>query len=249
MKKTREQKGITLIALIITIVVLLILAVVTISSITNDGIMKHAQNAANTYNEAQDDEKSMLDSYLDRLEPCRANGHTYGEYVILTEANCETQTASSKERTCSVCGSKETVTEPYAHQFVSDEGITGACYKCGYYCEHPNGMDKITTYYSNYDGTHSTWVICEDCGLGDGGSTYDCTFENVECTACGYKDLSRCTHPSESIRRSEKPSWDGNSGHYYWLTCEICESGIGDDWEACTIAEGFSFCHVCMNQQ
>ena len=65
MKKTKEQKAITLIALIITIVVLLILAAVAISSIQNDGILKYTENVANKYNQAQKDEQGVLDSYLE----------------------------------------------------------------------------------------------------------------------------------------------------------------------------------------
>ena len=45
----KEQKGITLIALIITIVVLLILAVVTISAVNEGSIFAHANNAATRY--------------------------------------------------------------------------------------------------------------------------------------------------------------------------------------------------------
>ena len=46
MKKTKEKRGITLIALIITIIVLLILAGVTISMVVGDnGVLKQAQNA------------------------------------------------------------------------------------------------------------------------------------------------------------------------------------------------------------
>jgi len=63
MKKTRMEKGITLIALIITIVVLLILAAVAISSITNDGILGYATNATSQYNKAQKDEQYYLDYY------------------------------------------------------------------------------------------------------------------------------------------------------------------------------------------
>jgi len=72
MKKTRMEKGITLIALIITIVVLLILAVVAISSITNDGILSYAQNAAKDYNQAVKNEQEMLDSYIGFFETGKA---------------------------------------------------------------------------------------------------------------------------------------------------------------------------------
>ena len=66
-EKTKMEKGITLIALIITIVVLLILAAVAISSIQNDGILHYAQNAAKDYNQAAKNEQYALDyleSYL-----------------------------------------------------------------------------------------------------------------------------------------------------------------------------------------
>ena len=65
--KTNRQKGITLIALIITIVVLLILAAVAISSIQNDGILHYAQNAADNWNKAAQNEANMLGDYLNYL--------------------------------------------------------------------------------------------------------------------------------------------------------------------------------------
>ena len=68
MKKTREQKAITLMVLIITIVVLLVLATVAISSIKNDGIISKAQEVANKFNQAQTDEQGILDQYLSYLQ-------------------------------------------------------------------------------------------------------------------------------------------------------------------------------------
>ena len=67
MRKSKEQKAITLIALIITIVVLLILAAVAISSIQNDGILHYAQNAADSWNKAMANEANMLGDYLNYL--------------------------------------------------------------------------------------------------------------------------------------------------------------------------------------
>ena len=63
MKRTKTQKGITLVALIITIVVLLILAVVSINAIQNEGIMSQAQQAADKFNQSQKDEQEKLNSY------------------------------------------------------------------------------------------------------------------------------------------------------------------------------------------
>ena len=63
MKKTKEQKAITLVALIITIVVLLILAAVAISSIQNDGILGYAGNAAGAYDQSVKNESGTLGGY------------------------------------------------------------------------------------------------------------------------------------------------------------------------------------------
>ena len=65
---SKNNKGITLIALILTIIVLLILAVVAINAVTGDGIISHAKNAKEDYTEAQANEKSTLQGYLDKLE-------------------------------------------------------------------------------------------------------------------------------------------------------------------------------------
>lgn len=59
-EKFGTNKGITLIALIITIIVLLILAMVSIKLVWDGGIITHAQNAVNAYNEAQTNELAQL---------------------------------------------------------------------------------------------------------------------------------------------------------------------------------------------
>lgn len=74
-RKSRTQKGITLVALIITIIVLLILAVVAIRAVQGDGIIAHAKNARNEYEEAQKKEKDMLSYYESYL------GGTIGKWV------------------------------------------------------------------------------------------------------------------------------------------------------------------------
>ena len=58
--RMRNNRGITLVALIITIVVLLILAVTTIGAVRNSGIIDHAQNASSKYTIAQEKEKIGL---------------------------------------------------------------------------------------------------------------------------------------------------------------------------------------------
>lgn len=76
----RNQKGITLIALVITIIVLLILAGVAISlTIGNNGLFNRAQNAADTWgegeqntynamNQAVTEYDSVYDRYINRTQ-------------------------------------------------------------------------------------------------------------------------------------------------------------------------------------
>ena len=68
MRKTKEQKGITLIALIITIIVLLILAVVAIGAVQNDGIINHAKNAREEYGKAGVNENTIIEEYFSKIE-------------------------------------------------------------------------------------------------------------------------------------------------------------------------------------
>lgn len=66
-EKIINQKGITLVALIITIIVLLILAVVAIRAVSEDGIIGHAKNARDAYNQAQITENGTLQNYTDYI--------------------------------------------------------------------------------------------------------------------------------------------------------------------------------------
>ena len=61
----REEKGITLVALIITIIVLIILAAVTIIAVKESNMTNIAVNGTQNYAQAQVDESNKLeDSYL-----------------------------------------------------------------------------------------------------------------------------------------------------------------------------------------
>ena len=55
----KNQKGITLIALVITIIVMLILVAVTITMAVNGGLFGYAQNAARETNEAKTQEEQL----------------------------------------------------------------------------------------------------------------------------------------------------------------------------------------------
>ena len=64
MKKKKNQRGITLIALVVTVIVLLILAGISISMLTGqNGILNRAQEAKEKTEVAQDDENEKLQGY------------------------------------------------------------------------------------------------------------------------------------------------------------------------------------------
>ena len=67
--KNRQEKGITLIALVVTIVVLLILAGVSISLVlNNNGVISKAKDAKNQYAEAQTNDEKQLNEVSDWID-------------------------------------------------------------------------------------------------------------------------------------------------------------------------------------
>ena len=61
MKKLKEVRGITLVALVITIIILLILAGISISSLTGSGLFQKAGDAKTKYGEEEIIEKARID--------------------------------------------------------------------------------------------------------------------------------------------------------------------------------------------
>ena len=77
-KISKNEIGITLIALVITIIVLLILAGVSIAMLTGqNGILTQAQNAKNRTEEAREEEQNRLDEYENKINEY-ANGVNSG---------------------------------------------------------------------------------------------------------------------------------------------------------------------------
>ena len=67
--KNKQEKGITLIALVVTIVVLLILAGVSISLVlNNNGVISKAKDAKNQYAEAQTNEEKHFNEVTDWID-------------------------------------------------------------------------------------------------------------------------------------------------------------------------------------
>ncbi len=72
-KLTKNEKGITLVALIITIIILLILAVVSIRAITGDNILGKAETAKEKYESAKSNELDILKDYENNIGPEKVN--------------------------------------------------------------------------------------------------------------------------------------------------------------------------------
>lgn len=59
----KEQKGITLVALVITIIILIILAGISIASLTNSGLFNRAQEAKNASENGMVNENTSLNEF------------------------------------------------------------------------------------------------------------------------------------------------------------------------------------------
>lgn len=63
----KEQKGITLVALVITIIILLILAGISIATLQQTNLFGQAQRAANETKNAAANEANTLNQYSDEI--------------------------------------------------------------------------------------------------------------------------------------------------------------------------------------
>lgn len=91
----KNQKAITLVALVITIIILLILAGISIASLTGSGLFERAKEAKNKSQEAQNKENGILDEYEKNIEKY-ING--YDEFKeMMSYANLENKYSSISE--------------------------------------------------------------------------------------------------------------------------------------------------------
>ena len=79
MKKTKENKAITLVALVVTIIILLILAGISISVLTQTGLFEKAKLAKEKSDNAQKQEQEFLKKYEDEIYNYTTNGIWSGE--------------------------------------------------------------------------------------------------------------------------------------------------------------------------
>ena len=78
----KENRGITLIALVITIIILLILAGISISALTNQGLFKNAKIAQNATEKAEAEQGQRLNEYEEELNKYLSNNDKKEEKLI-----------------------------------------------------------------------------------------------------------------------------------------------------------------------
>ena len=156
----KENKGITLIALIITIVIMLILVAVSIDLVIDGKIFNSAEKAVNGTNAKVAQEQTRIDELMEewnRLEQEQC-AHIWGEEKITKAATC-TETGT-KTRTCTKCGKVETVTiQALGHNIVN-----GVCTRCGVNFEMTASdvANKPSIYGStvtNYNANGIEWKV------------------------------------------------------------------------------------------
>ena len=88
-KKSLQEKGITLIALVVTIIILLILAGVTLNmALSDNGLFSKTKDAAEKYKQAQSDEEDLILKYeyeMAKLQGEISGTETVGEYAMEKE--------------------------------------------------------------------------------------------------------------------------------------------------------------------
>ena len=80
----KENKGITLVALVITIIILLILATISIQSLTNTGLFAKAQEAKEKTQNAEENQARTLNEYEDEL-----NKYVYQFFPKITQIDID----------------------------------------------------------------------------------------------------------------------------------------------------------------
>ena len=78
----KENRGITLIALVITIIILLILAGISISALTNQGLFRNAKAAQNATEKAEAEQGQRLNEYEDEINKYLSNNDKKEEKLV-----------------------------------------------------------------------------------------------------------------------------------------------------------------------
>ena len=178
---SKENYGITLVALVITIILLLILAGISIQAMTNTGIFAQAQQAKEKYKNKQSEEGQILNEFEQKLgnyqlpENTEDEPQDIGIEVALkdewgTEAVKYTKTSDGTEVTeitkvstvyAVSIGNGETVPVPKGFYYVGGNFNTGVIISDNEADKYEKGKDKTTyEYTTSLQGNQFVWIPC-----------------------------------------------------------------------------------------
>lgn len=147
MKETKDNRGITLIALVITIIVLLILAGVAINLGINGGLFGQAGDAANKWKKAEKNEKDKLGEYIQDIRYWAYNESPLVTTITTTNhGTIEAQDAKGNKVV--VPGGFKIASSAYS----TDEEVT---VQTGIVIEDDNGNQFVWVPVSNINGDNN----------------------------------------------------------------------------------------------
>lgn len=183
MKKTKNEKAITLIALIVTIAALLIVATVSISTIKDDGLLSYAGNQKNDIETEIAKKDNLLNQYGDFLNSNAGSSETGG-----TTGNGGSTGDNDEEINAGNTITGNTITDStHTHSFtVKNKSL--AYLKSEATCQSP-----IKYYYS--------------CSCGAKGTNTFTSGKTVSCLAYGDKTLELVATCSSGATYSQRCFW------------------------------------------
>ena len=224
----KENKGITLVALIITIIVMMILVGVSVSMLINSDLLGTAKNAGIKFRDNMDAEQIMgtgniqigdktWDEYMQSI--CN---HEFGEWVVVSEPE-SIYVDGERYRDCEKCGIRQTETikmnecEEEAHtygEYIIDVAATcqekgeqhKICSTCGKKVTEEIAVDTVNGH--NYTGaTCIAKATCTICGEEIGELAVH-RYDEGACQVCGVAQPSTLSAAeiavmSRAVKRDE----------------------------------------------
>ena len=166
MKMKNNNKGITLVALVITIIILLILAGITIASLTQTGLFAAAQDAKTKTEEKTEEENTRLEEYEDAITEQVTGKKPEKPFKGTTVAQAiehgKVLNSSNKTELTDANGNKIVV--PAGFKIVSDDTTNNATtVDQGIVIEDATGTDT--------NGSQFVWIPVGDIKKADGTTT------------------------------------------------------------------------------
>lgn len=244
MRKSREQKGITLITLVVTITIMLLLSSIIISSIQNNGVLNQVGDEKNKFAQTESKYKNLLAEQKNLLNNNLYQNAT-GSITIIEQKD---ETPPSKPQIIIATGYKEGTVYKSAVQV---EIISGSDKESGVK-ETRYSLDSGHTWFTQ-DSDREVYDILENGSRTIHAITYDKagnsseeesilifidiqhTFNEViikaaTCTESGTTKYT-CIHPGCEYSYTEETLALGHNNHEYTYTLASCTEKGKQEWK------------------